>query len=82
VNLSTDESRTKPLLPDRLEQIGLQLGKQKTVTALRKEQRQMRNKELEGRQKLWRLGILAALVAVAIETGLSGRANQPVVSES
>jgi hypothetical protein len=81
VNLSTDESRTKPLLPDRLEQIGLQLGKQKTVTALRKEQRQMRNKELEGRQKLWRLGILAALVAVAIETGLSGRANQPAVSE-
>ena len=82
VNLSAEESRTKPLLPDRLEQLGLQLGKQKSVELLQTEQRQMRSKELEGKQKLWRWGILAALVAVAMETWIGGRSAKPIVTIS
>lgn len=80
VNLSPNECRTKPLMPDQLEQLGLKLGKQKSVAVMESEQRQMRSKELEGKQKLWRWGILAALVAVALETWLGGRARQPVVA--
>ena len=76
VNLPPEESRTNPLLPDRLAQLGIPLGKQKSAEALRKQQRQMRNKELEGRQKLWRWGILAALGAVTIETWLSSRTRE------
>lgn len=82
VNLSADESRTQPLLPDRLEQLGLQLGKQKSVELLETEQRQMRSKELEGKQKLWRWGILAALVAVAMETWIGGRSAKPIITNS
>lgn len=79
VNLPPAESQTDPLAPDRLEQLGLSLGKQKTVAAMRTEQRQMRAKELEGRQKLWRWGILAALTAITLETWLSGRTEKVAV---
>ena len=80
VNVSPNECRTKPLMPDQLEQLGLKLGKQKSIAVMESEERQMRSKELEGKQKLWRWGILAALVAVALETWLGGRARQPVVA--
>ena len=82
MNLSTDESRTQPLFLDRLEQLGLKLGEQPTVESLRREQRQMRNKELESSQKLWHWVILAALVALALETGLGARASQSTVIET
>ncbi len=73
VNLVHGESRTQPLAPDRLEQLGVQLGEHERVEVLREEQRQMRNRELESRQKLWRWGVLAALMAIACETWLGAR---------
>ena len=73
VNLAAAESQTERLLPDRLEQLGLRLGKQRSVEDLESEQRQMRNKELEGKQKLWRWGIVAALLFVGLETLVSSR---------
>ena len=82
VNLSADESRTKSMLPDRLEQLGLTLGEKRSVEAIAQEQRLMRNKELEGSQKLWRLGILFALAFVAIETWLGGRTAGPALSSA
>lgn len=80
VNLASDECRTKPLMPDRLEQLGVTLGEQKSLEALISDQRLMRNKELEGSQKLWRWGILAALAFVAVETWMGGRAANPSLS--
>lgn len=82
VNVAALESRTNPLLRDRLEQLGLTLGKQKSVDLLANEQRQMRNKELEGNQKLWRWGILAALVFVALETWVGARSARPILSQA
>ena len=73
VNLAASETQTEALLPDRLEQLGLRLGKQRSVESLKADQRQMRNKELEGKQKLWRWGIVVALVFVALETLLSSQ---------
>lgn len=80
VNLAAAECRTKPLMPDRLEQLGVTLGEQKSVEALKSDQRLMRNKELESSQKLWRWGILAALAFVAVETWMGGRAAAPSLS--
>ena len=82
VNIPPDESRTKPLTEDRLEQFGVQLGEQQPVEVLQEQQRQMRNKELESRQKLWRWGVFAALMLVATETWLGGRQRQPEASTS
>lgn len=78
VNLPKAESQTEALMPDQLEQLGLSLGKQKTVDSMKTEQRQMRNKELEGNQKLWRWGILIALALIALETLLSSRVASAV----
>ena len=80
VNLAAAECRTKPLMPDRLEQLGVTLGEQKSVEALKSDQRLMRNKELESSQKLWRWGMLAALAFVAVETWMGGRAAAPSLS--
>ena len=71
VNLAKEESRTDPMLPGRLEQLGVSVGQQQQVELTETEQRQMRNKELEGRQKFWRWGVLGALGLIAGETWLS-----------
>ncbi len=77
VNLTRNESHTTAMMPDQLEQLGLKLGEQKSLDAMKKEKRLMRNKELESNQKLWRWGVLAALVAVAMETWMAGRLARP-----
>lgn len=76
VNLAKEESRTDPLLPGRLEQLGVDLGAKRLVAVSETEQRQMRNKELEGRQKFWRWGVLGALGLIAGETWLSRRRTE------
>jgi hypothetical protein len=73
VNLSKEESRTDPMLPGRLAQLGVTLGDAQTVELTETEQRQMRNKELESRQKFWRWGVLGALGLIAGETWFSRR---------
>ena len=80
VNVSAAESKTLPLEPDRLAQLGLKIGKQKSVSLLESEQRQMRSKELESKQKLWRWGILVALGVVAIETVVGGLSVRPLAT--
>ena len=73
VNLSKEESRTDPMLPGRLEQLGVSLGAEGQQEMTEAEQRQMRNKELESRQKFWRWGVLGALGLIVGETWLSRR---------
>ncbi len=82
VNLAKEESRTSTLLPGRLEQLGVSLGEKRTVVATEMEQRQMRNKELEGRQKFWRWGVLGALCFVVGETLLTRRSGAGALPET
>jgi hypothetical protein len=74
VNLAASESLTSPLDSAQLEQRGVLLaGKELTAEEEAQQQRQMRDVELEGQQKMWRHLILIALVALIGETWLAGR---------
>ena len=74
VNLDPLESRTTPLAVETLERLGCRLSTGEARKALELEHlRQMQNAELEGRQKLWRALILAAIGILILETCLAGR---------
>lgn len=77
VNLGLEESKTAPLEPGELEELGVRLGRQPTRAELVKKHRQMQNLELENRQKLWRWLIVAALGVLITETWLAGYLSQP-----
>jgi hypothetical protein len=82
VNLDPTESNTIPLEVETLERFGCRMAMSGArVEAEREATRQMQNAELEGRQKLWRPMILAALLVLIFETWLAGwlgrsRSNQ------
>lgn len=72
INLSEAESRTDPLSETELERFGVTLGKQLSTTEVQAQQRQLRDIELEGRQRLWQWLLLAVLALLALETLLGG----------
>jgi hypothetical protein len=82
VNLDVAESRTDALPEDALERFGISLGKTLSVAELQANQRQLRDVELEGRQKLWQWLIAAALLLLALETWLGGRLSRRQMSTS
>ena len=74
VNLDPLESKTTPLNVETLEQLGCRLASSPAREVLDREHlRQLQNAELEGRQKLWRALILAAIGILILETWLAGR---------
>ncbi len=75
VNLSLDESRTAPLSPDELAQLGVPLQTVTEVPVARIQERQhhLQQAELENRQKLWRWLILGVLAVMLVEIVLGGR---------
>jgi hypothetical protein len=73
VNLPADESRTAPIAVEELERYGAKLGTAETAAELVERQRQLRQAELESRQKLWRWVILGVLGLIAAETLVAGR---------
>ena len=77
VNLDPAESRTTPLAVETLEQLGCKLSRPSREAVDRDHLRQMQNAELEGRQKLWRPLILAAIGVLIVETWLAGRLGRP-----
>jgi hypothetical protein len=77
VNLDPMESKTSPLHVETLEQFGCRLVNHARKPVDREQLRQMHNAELEGRQKLWRWLILAAILILIVETWLAGRIRQP-----
>ena len=76
VNLELAESRTEPLGEDALERFHVTLGKTLSVAEIQANQRQLRDIELESRQRLWQWLILGALLLLAIETWLGGWLSQ------
>jgi hypothetical protein len=80
VNLAPEESRTAPLGVDQLLTLGVPLKQKPVISAAATVQQQARlqSAELEGRQKLWRWLIVAALGVLMIETWLAARVtNRP-----
>ncbi len=76
VNLDPAESQTRPMDLAELEQRGALLGDHETAADLTQRERQMRDTELESRQKLWRWLLVAALCVLAIETYVAGRSSR------
>jgi len=77
VNLDPSESRTSPLPPDELERLGAPVSRAAapmTREAARKVR--LQNAELENRQKLWRLVLIATLAVLLFETWMAGRASR------
>lgn len=76
VNAPPAESRTDPLPLEALEAAGILLAAGDSATSRQvaaERERQLQNRELEGRQKLWRWLIVAAVVILLVETLLAGR---------
>ena len=73
VNLPPSEGDTTMLDETRLEQFGIPLGEQQTAEQQEQRERQMRDLELESKQKLWQWLISGALVLLIMETWLAGR---------
>ena len=72
VNLSADESKTSPMALEQLEAMEIRLTDSEILNSsqavLATLNRQLRSRELENRQKLWRWLILAVLVVLTAET--------------
>ncbi len=73
VNVAAQESRTATMSVDELGQRGVAPGQPVTRAEMVRKARQMRDVELEGRQKLWQWLITAALTVLVFETWLAGR---------
>ena len=81
VNLDPAEGKTSPLDVETLEKLGCRLAAGRAREALDREHlRQLQNAELEGRQKLWRALILAAIAVLIVETWLAGRLRRPAAN--
>ncbi len=72
VNLDESESRTAAIGDSELERFGVKLGQQLTTAQAEAKQRQLRDVELEKRQKLWQWLLVAVMALLAIETWLGG----------
>jgi len=79
VNLASAESITAPFDAAELEQWGMRLGHENKRADIVERRRQMRDVELEKKQKLWRWLIVAALGILVLETWLAGR-DRPLTS--
>jgi Aerotolerance regulator N-terminal/von Willebrand factor type A domain len=73
VNLDPAESRTSPLAVETLEQLGCRLVSPTAVAENRERDEQLRDVQLESRQKLWQWLVVAALGVLVTETWLAGR---------
>jgi hypothetical protein len=72
VNVAPAESRTAPIDPAMLEQFGVRVGRAIRPQDEAERQRQLRDRELEKRQQVWRWLIAAALVLLVTETWIAG----------
>jgi hypothetical protein len=76
VNLPSAESDTAPLPADRLEQLGVRIGELPNRAQLEERERQLRDIELESRQKLWQWLVVVVIAVLGVETVLAGRATR------
>lgn len=75
VNLDPSESRTAPLSPEELEQLGVPVSRGSAdLPSERERPVLLQGLEAESRQKIWRWLIAVALVVLLIESVVAGRA--------
>ncbi|TWU10149.1 BatA domain-containing protein [Allorhodopirellula heiligendammensis] len=72
VNIESAESLTDTIGADALERFGIKLGSTPSTAVELASERQLRDLELEGRQRLWQWLLVAALALLGLETLLGG----------
>ncbi|MEM0925229.1 MAG: BatA domain-containing protein [Planctomycetota bacterium] len=78
VNLSSSESETLPLDPDRFSQLGIVTSSRAQQQRDRQVERALRDREIESRQAWWQWLVLATLGFVGAETILAARQSSRV----
>jgi hypothetical protein len=73
VNLAASESDTAAMEVEQLEQFGVKLGTQPSRAEEYQRLRQLRDGELESRQKIWKWLVVAALCILGLEMWIAGR---------
>ncbi|TWT75388.1 vWA domain-containing protein [Allorhodopirellula solitaria] len=77
VNLDNAESQTATMGADALERFGVRLGATLSTADELSNQRQLHDRELESRQRLWQWLLVAALALLGLETFLGGWLSRP-----
>ena len=73
INVDPRESRTAPIAADEFERLGVPSGPAAPSSAAISRQVNLKNTDLESRQKLWRWCIIATLTLLLFESWLAGR---------
>jgi hypothetical protein len=76
VNIDPTESNCTPLAAEAFEQVGCRLAGKSDAAREAARLQQLRDVELESRQKLWQWLIFAALGVLIVETWLAGRLSR------
>ncbi len=79
-NVDAAESRTAPLGAEELERLGVPVTRASVTPGVPAVPATLLGAEAEGRQKLWRWLVAAALLVLLAETFLAGRAIRPAAS--
>ena len=82
VNLATSESETTPLDVDKLEQLGVQVGRRRPQREVPAQQIRLNDIQTESRQQIWRWMIVAALGVLFLETWYGGRMARAARNET
>jgi hypothetical protein len=81
VNLDPAESDTAPLAAEAFEQLGVRLTGRADPTQDAEQLQQLRDVELESRQRIWQWMLAAALGVLVAETILAGRLSRRMESQ-
>lgn len=84
VNVDRRESETDLLAIEQLERLNVQVGQHQTAEAELAQFRQLRDRDLENKQKIWKWLIVLAIGLLILETYYAGRKakGQPPISAS
>ena len=80
VNVDRAESITATIPVENLEMFGVKIGEQKTASTELAQMRQMRDRDIENRQKFWKWLILGAIVLLIAETWLASRTESQMIA--
>lgn len=73
VNVDRAESETAPIPVEQLEMFSVKVGEQTAASVELAQLREMRDRDIEDQQKVWKWLIVAAILILIVETWLAGR---------
>ncbi|MFK7767630.1 MAG: VWA domain-containing protein [Mariniblastus sp.] len=80
VNVDRSESQTEAIPVEKIEMFEVKVGEQETASSELSQMREMRDREIEGQQKVWKWLIVAALLLLIGETWLAGRTATKMIA--